>query len=201
MIRALFFVSFLAAASAEAGGYVYGAVGTTVADPGINRANEDASLRSAGANNLSSQVDNQSWGSKILIGGDFTRNLAIEFGYVGLGTITYRAAFTGGGATAEAKASGPVIGLVARAPINDVISIFGKFGTMNATVKATSSVIGPGGVASGSASDTHWVPNFGAGVMIGVLRIELERFSNLGSSKTTGESDATMLSAGALFRF
>ena len=61
-------------------------------------------------------------------------------------------------------------------------------------------------LCSFSETDTHWAPNFGAGLMIRAtdklsIRLEFEKFSNLGDDQTTGEHDVTMFSAGVLVRF
>jgi len=207
LVKLLVLIAALAPAGAVAEGlYLYGAVGGTNADPGIDKDQTDAVLRSAGATNLRSEVTNDDVGLKVLFGVMFNPNIALEFGYASLGTITYRATFSGGTAKEDAKADGPVLALVAMAPITARVSLFGKVGAIRATVKDRISVTGPGGAFSDSVSDTHWAPNFGGGAMIRVLdklsvRLELEKFSNLGNSDTTGQSDVIMFSAGALVRF
>ena len=194
------------AAAADTNFYLYGSIGGTSAYPGIDIAKTDAIVRSTGATNLTSEVKNGSVGEKILFGVMLNPNFAFEWGYVSLGTIKYRATYTGGHATEDAKTYGFVAGLAAMAPVSNGISIFGKIGLMNATLKQTLSVTGPGGAASTSATDTHWAPNFGGGLMMRAtetlsVRVEAEQFLNLGNSNTTGQTDVTMVSVGVLMRF
>jgi OmpA-OmpF porin, OOP family len=208
LVKILIFIASLASTGAAADDrfYLYGALGAGNADPGIDKEEADAALRSAGAANLRSEVNNDLVGFKVLFGAMLSPNFALELGYVSLGTITYRATFVGGSAKEDAKADGPVIALVAMVPVTNRVSAFGKVGAINATVKVNASVTGAGGVGRASDSDTHWAPNFGAGVIVRVwnklsVRAEVEKFSNLGDSATTGRTDVIMVSAGVLLRF
>ena len=195
------------AAIAAGNYYLYGAIGQSSFDPGIDKGDADASLTNAGATNLSSTVSNTDTSYKVLLGTMVNENFGVEFGYVSLGTAQYRATFTGGNAKEDAKVDGFGIAFIAVAPINKRFSVFGKLGSINATVKETASVTGPGGIGLASANSTNWAPNFGAGMMFNLpsgnvsIRAEVEKFSNIGDTDTTGQTDATLVSIGAMFRF
>lgn len=75
--------------------------------------------------------------------------------------------------------------------------------------KASYSANFTGGNANGpgsSASSTNWKPNFGIGGTYNVdkqlgIRVEYERFSNLGDTNTTGEVNVDLMSAGVVYKF
>ena len=202
----LVLLSIGAASAADPTFYVYGAAGHSTADPGIVQSDVDAAVRAAGATNVSSMVNNTDFGYKILVGAMFNQNFGVEAGYASLGTATYNASFTGGSVKVDAKFDGFVIGLIGVAPANETVSVFAKLGVVDATVKDTVSATGSGRNAVGNVSDTSWKPNFGLGAMITVtssayLRLELERFKDVGNDSTTGTSNVDLISAGLLVKF
>lgn len=184
--------------------YVVGSIGYSRVD--LDKATVDNDLTSAGATNVNSTLDKNDTGYKIQIGYQFNQNFTVEGGYVDLGKAKYSASYTGGNAAADAKASGINIAAIGILPINESFSVFGKLGLINAKVEISASATGPGGSASGTASATKWKPNFGIGGTYNInkqvgIRAEIERFSKLGDSDNTGESNVDMLSAGVMYKF
>jgi OOP family OmpA-OmpF porin len=198
-------LSLVAAAPAFAGDvYVVGSVGRS--DVNINGAALDTSLVSAGAVGVSSSVNKNDTGFKLLLGYQINPNLAIEGGYVNLGKASYQATFTGGTAVASVKASGPTISAVGIMPVNDSLSLFGKLGVINGKVEAYVAATGPGGAASAAISPSKWRPSVGIGASYNVnkqfgLRMEYEHFNKLGDANTIGESNVNLFTVGAVFKF
>lgn len=184
--------------------YVVGAIGYSNID--TDKGELDRDLAAAGATGISSSLDKNDVGYKFQVGYQFNKYFAVEGGYVDLGKTSYSARFTGGTANADVKVSGPNIAVLGILPLNDSFSVFGKLGGINARVKANVSATGPGGSASASTSSTDFQPNFGIGAIYHVnkqfgIRVELERFSDLGDSSTTGKSDVDLASVGVVFKF
>jgi hypothetical protein len=98
--------------------------------------------------------------------------------------------------------------------VSDSLSLFAKVGGIAASVVTTQTVSPPGQNTnpgpSGTTTSTTTTnarmlrPNFGAGAMLDLtrnisLRLEVERFSNVGN-ETTGVSNIDMISLGVLLR-
>lgn len=202
---AVLLLSLFASGSALAQGmYLYGAIGGTSAN--LKKSDIDSDLVSAGVTGLASSVDESDVGYKLQLGYMINRNFGVEGGWVDLGKFTYNASFIGGSANGDIKASGFNIAGIGVLPLDNNFSLFGKLGTINAKVKASVSATGPGGAASGSASDTEWSPNYGLGVMYNLspkmaIRAEWERFDKLGDKNKTGEGDVDLWSVGLRFSF
>lgn len=184
--------------------YVAGSIGQSSFD--INKGRIDGLLTSAGAAAVSSSLNKTDTAYKIQVGYQFNQNFAVEGGYIDLGKAKYSASFTGGGANADAKASGLNIAALGILPINQSFAVFGKLGLINAKVESTVSATGPGGSASASVSSTDWRPNYGIGVNYNVskqfsIRAEYEQFSKLGNASRTGEADVNLLSVGVAYKF
>jgi OmpA-OmpF porin, OOP family len=191
--------------SAVAGNwYLYGAAGTT--DAKIDQAANDADLRSFGATNISSSVDQSSSGFKAQVGYQINRHLAVEGGYVNLGKFKYNATFTGGNTGAEIKVDGWNVSAVGFLPMSDRFAFLGKAGLIAATVSQSGSIAGLPGVTANSVSTTDVKPSLGVGIVYDLsrfvaIRAEYEKFFKLGNNDTTGESDVNMLSVGVVYRF
>lgn len=203
-----------AASAADEATYLYGAVGVTRIDPGIDQAATDAALQALGAPDVSSKLDRWDSGWKIMVGWMPSRRLALEGGFAALGTAGYNAQFTGGAAKSEFRAGGIVFDALGLFPVSDSLSLFAKVGGLAASVVTTQTVSPPGQNAnpgpSGTATSTTTTnarmlrPNFGAGAILDLtsnlsLRFDVERFSNVGND-TTGTSNIDMISLGLLLR-
>jgi len=203
-----------AASAADEATYLYGAVGATRTDPGVDQAASDAALRELGAPDVSSKLDRWDSGWKIMVGWMPSRHVALEGGFAVLGTATYNAHFTGGEAKTEFRAGGVAFDALGLLPVSDSLSLFAKVGGIAASVVTTQTVSPPASNAnpgpSGAVTSTITTnarmlrPNFGAGAMLDLtrnisLRLEVERFSNVGN-ETTGVSNIDMISLGVLLR-
>lgn len=206
MASALAFAASAQAAGGE-GGYVVGSVGSTKLK--VDKSAIDNELIGLGVTNLSSSVDESDTGYKLAFGYRYNQNLALEVGYANLGKAKYSATGTFAGAptaaNAEIKADGWTIAAIGILPINNAFSIFGKIGTIDATVKGSATATVGTGFGSSSSKSTKWKGNYGIGAdynftpAIGV-RAEYEVFSKLGDDNV-GKSDVDMLSIGLVVKF
>ncbi len=180
--------------------YIVGSLGVSSFDE--DKGDIDSSLRSLGATNISSSLDDNDTAVQLKLGYQFTPNFSVEAGYVDLGKTKYSATFTGGSAIGTVKAHGVVIAGVGTIPVNDKFSVFGKLGVIDGTVDVDVAMSG----ASHSASGTKWRPNYGVGAIYKIsgnteARVELEQFNKLGDESTTGTGNINALSAGIAYRF
>jgi OOP family OmpA-OmpF porin len=194
------------AANAAGGFYVLGSVGYGLFRDDSSREQANAAISSAGATVTSSNLDRNDVGYKVQVGYQFNDYFAIESGYVDLGKEEYTAHISGGHVDVESKAKGYNLDAVGIYPIGNGISLFGKFGFINAEVKVDVSASGPGGSASGSESVTKVKQVYGVGVAYEfyqniAVRAEAERYANLGDGSKTGETDVDLFSVGVSYRF
>jgi OOP family OmpA-OmpF porin len=168
--------------AADDGWYVLGSAGTT----------KIHDIDTTGIPNAS--VDDTGTGFKVGGGYMFTKNIGVEAAYVDLGKATV----SSGGQTVDLKASGEVVAALLVWPLNDKFSLLGRLGFINATVK----ISGPGGsVDSTDVKGTYGVgAAFNFNPQLGV-RLDFDRYSKLGDSSTTGESNVDMLSLGVFYKF
>lgn len=185
-------------------GYLVGSVGQSMYDTDQGRLNGALS----GATGLSSSMDDNDTGYKLQVGYQFTPNIAVEGGYVDLGKTKYSASYTGltvpATASGDMKVKGWNVAAVGTLPINEMFSVFAKLGAIAAKVETR--IAAADLTTTGISSDsTKWKGNWGVGAtwhvnqQVGV-RIEYERFDNLGSD-ATGKTDVDLASVGVVFRF
>jgi OOP family OmpA-OmpF porin len=194
------------AAEAADGFYVSGSIGYSLFRDDSSREQADAAIGSAGATVSSSNLDRNDVGYKVQVGYQFNDYFAVEAGYVDLGKEEYTAHISGGRVNVEGKASGYNLDAVGSYPFGNGISLFGKFGLINAEVKVDISASGPGGSASDSESVTKVKQVYGVGVAYELyqniaIRAEAERYANLGAGDKTGETDVDLFSVGVSYRF
>jgi OOP family OmpA-OmpF porin len=127
------------------GFYVGGALG------GVSYNVNTGSLSSAGFATTSTDDTDIAWN---LTGGyKFTRNWAVEIGYVDLGTFTASGTFGGAASRLEADVTGWNVSGVGTLPLNDMFSLYGKLGYFRSQVKATANIAGAVGRAKGHEND------------------------------------------------
>ena len=127
---------------------------------------------------------------------EFDRHFGAEIGYRSLGKVTEQNDNAGMTATVKSKLV-EAVGIAAL-PI-ERFSLYGKGGVYGARSVLTSSFL-----ASGSSKNTNWT--YGVGVRYDVLRrvgvrLEWQRYNNLGGNDVGFRSDVNTLALGAVFRF
>jgi OOP family OmpA-OmpF porin len=166
--------------AADTGGYLVGMVGQTKA--------KDVEVFPG------ESLDDTGTGIKLGGGYAFHRNVGVEAAYVDLGKAT----ITGGGQKAEFKSSGLVVTAVGMLPLNNQVTLLGRLGFIDATVKATAPGV--------SEKSTKVKTTFGIGASYNftpqfAVRGDFDRYSKLGDNNTTGESDVDMISVGVVYKF
>lgn len=167
-----------------------------------------------------SRFDSRDLGYKLQVGYNVNQNFAVEGGYVDLGQQNYHVAFAAGGNTESASAgstergsgraktsdNGLNIAALGILPIEGPFSVFGKVGVIDAKVDYHLSASDAGGAFADSHEKIKVSPEFGVGALYSLndvadLRMEMERFADLGKKSTTGENNVDLLSLGVSYRF
>jgi OOP family OmpA-OmpF porin len=136
---------------------------------------------------------------RILGGYRINRNFAIELGFHQFGDAS--ASGPGGNLNFEANAF-ELVGLGAF-PLGNEFSIYGKAGLYRGETKVTGSTFLTGPV---DIKETNTDLTYGIGAQYDVnrqlgIRLEWQRYTNMGDNATIGESDVDVMSVGLVFRF
>jgi OmpA-OmpF porin, OOP family len=130
--------------------------------------------------------------------------VALEVGYVHLGEASANGTDSVLGTTSVTwEASGFMVAAVGSIPIAERFALLGKVGLFrwDVDVRASSSVFGTGSV---SKTGTDLMFGLGGSMNLGrnlAVRVEWERFNDVGDENVTGEGDIDLLSASIVFRF
>ena len=135
---------------------------------------------------------------KIFGGYQFNRNFAGEFGYADLGKTTVSLSGFG---SASIGAKGFELTGVGSVPVNEQLSVYGRLGFFlwNVDLKDGTGVNG-----SASASGISLTFGFGASFNVATnaaLRLEWQRYKDVGDANTTGKGDIDLIGAGLVVKF
>jgi len=153
---------------------------------------------------ITCSADDSDSGFKIFGGYQFNPNFAFEVAYVDLGEakISGTDSFLGS-TTATFEVSGFNFAVVGSFPVGERFELMAKAGVFrwDMDLNVSSSVFG-----SGSESETGFNPMFGIGGSFNItkkfgVRVEYEKFLDVGDEDTTGQSDVDLISASLVFRF
>jgi OOP family OmpA-OmpF porin len=149
-------------------------------------------------------------GYKLYAGHRFSRNVAVEGGWVDFGKFSARRTVTAPGAATlnyDAKISGWNIDAVGIWPLANQFAIFGRLGGLYSTLKTTRTgtnvAIAPESVSpKKSELNLHW--GLGASYDFSrtiAVRAEYEQAQKVGDQATTGEGDVRLMSLGVVVKF
>jgi OmpA-OmpF porin, OOP family len=175
----------LAASQASAQPYLGGSIGQSDVDDEIT-----TGLITSGS------VDGKDTAFKIFGGYMFNRNFGVEGAYVDLGEVSYSGSFGGAPVTGgKVEINGFNVSAVGAFPVNEQFSVFGKMGLFIWDADASDTTGGVPFSASADGTDL----SFGVGVNYSFtrnlgVRAEWEMFK-------TDDGDATLLSAGVVWKF
>jgi OOP family OmpA-OmpF porin len=113
--------------------YFVGSVGSTQPADSVQ---SDINAAASGSGGSASSLSNGT-GFKALLGYSFSDNLAVEGGYLNMGTMTTTLTAGAQSTNLDFKATGANVAVLGIAPINDKFALFGKLGYTSATGKAT----------------------------------------------------------------
>jgi OmpA-OmpF porin, OOP family len=165
----------------DAGWFVGGSVGQSKSDCGTSIAG--------------SSCDDSDTALRIFGGYQWNRHIGLEVGYATLGEV--KASVGALSATAEAKAFDLMA--VGTLPVAEKFNVFGKLGWFKADTDVSSNF----GV-SGSDSSSGLTYAVGAGYDFNKnfgLRLEWQRYTDVGGNNSGGETDVDVMSIGVVYRF
>lgn len=143
----------------------------------------------------------------------FMDNLAVEVGYVDLGTFTTKVNGSASGApvtsNTDFKAKGYNLALVGILPVTKELSVIGRVGVFRWTAKVSGTATSGAVTVSNSAKATkagNTPNNIGIGVNYNLtksvgLRAEWERFTDVGEKDITDITNVYLLSLGLVYTF
>lgn len=181
--------------------------GVALYDEAFTDAIEDAWGGTASVSSSSLDDSGVAWG--IQVGYSWNSYVALEVGYVDLGSILYETDIvaTGGllvgNVAGEVKyeSTGPTLAVLGMYPLNDMVTIHGRAGLYFSDTRLSVSLDDISNSTKGSDKDV----TFGVGASWDfsdryALRFEFQRFLDVGNEDETGEEDIDLLSATFLFR-
>ena len=147
--------------------------------------------------------DNGDSGYRLAAGYDFSRNFALEAGYVDFGKAQAEQCVfinvpCNGVRNASVKAHALALDGIGRLPLDDAWSLFGRLGLATGNVDLRS----PGYSKGANSTGLDW--GFGAAYRFGgdwSLRLQWVQFQNLGDSATTGKGNYNLTSIGIGYSF
>ena len=152
---------------------------------------------------ITCSADDSDTGFKIFGGYQFNPYFAFEVAYLDLGEA--KASGTDsflGSATATIEASGFNFAVVGSFPVGERFGLLAKAGLFRWDLDASVNT----SIVSGSLNETGFDPMFGIGGSFNIsekfgVRVEYEKFLDVGDDDTTGQSDVDLISASLVFRF
>ncbi len=132
---------------------------------------------------------------KLFGGYQFNKNLGVEAGYVNFGKVGGTDVIFG---TFEIKPTGFEVLAVGTLPINPQFDVYGKLGLFSWDLDASD--------AFGKISESGTDLTFGIGVKYNFaknvgIRLEWQRYNDIGNESTTGTSDSDFIGVGLVFKF
>jgi OmpA-OmpF porin, OOP family len=199
--------------AAERGWYVVGFGGQTSASISQGRTDEGlvTIFESVGLDvtDLTSTIDDSGTGYGLAGGNQFNDHFALEFAYVDVGSVEYRASATvtdgvnvaNADVDLESSAHGPILSALGILPIGERFSVFGRVGFSFLSAKGTARVTIDDTSDRDSQDSQKSDPVLGVGVEYSVgrysaVRLSWDRYFDVGTDDVTGDVDADMYSLG-----
>jgi OmpA-OmpF porin, OOP family len=159
-------------------------------------------------------LDDSDTGFGLTGGYQLNDHFAVEFGYVDLGDVDYRAlvTVTDGEEQAEAdvrltsSAQGPALSALGILPIGERFSVFGRVGLSLMNADGTARITLGGVTQRLSQSSQKSDPLFGVGIDLGLtrhfaLRLAWDRYLDVGTDDVTGDVDTDLITLGLRVSF
>lgn len=193
----------VAVAADDAGWYVGGNVGQSLAD--IDAERIKSGLQAGGLTTTRFHEDERNNGFKLFGGYQFNRYLALEGGYFDLGEFSYDAdTVPAGTVSGKLDLRGVNLDLVGLLPFTDKFSAFARAGVTHARTRDRFGATGLASVQNPDRSENNTGFKFGVGVQYALfpsvgLRLEAERYRIDDAIGSKGDID--LMSIGLLYRF
>jgi hypothetical protein len=153
-------------------------------------------------------TDNTNNGLKLVGGYQLNDILGFELSYLKFGGTSANARSTSTSVTAATKfdADGFAFSGVGTLPVTKDFSIIGRVGIFRWKVQSEASIPGGGSTLARDTKPGFTIDNVGVGIKYGFsktmdMRVEWERYKDVGNTLTTGSSDIDLISLGLLFKF
>ncbi len=164
--------------------------------------------------------DDEATAWRVFAGYRLNKHVAVETGYTGFGKFSYSGNYSydnpgtlpdfSGSFAGKAEPKIWTLGALAILPLGSQFELFGKLGAafweMETTETMATTVGSESQRSSRSASKTGSSLNVGLGLQYSLsnslaLRLEWERFDDVGEKTLTGETDIDLLTLGVAYRF
>lgn len=202
------------AQAAEPGWYFVGFAGESSAS-GNSQSQMDENLVAIFASvgldvvDVNSTLDDSDTGFGLAGGYQLNDHFAVEFAYVDLGSLDYRASTTvSDGVDAadadvglESSAQGPVVSALGILPIGERFSLFGRVGLSFLNAEGTARIAFDGISQRASQSSQKSDPVLGVGAELSLskhfaIRLAWDRYFDVGTEDVTGDVDADLITLG-----
>jgi hypothetical protein len=189
--------------------HFYAGVGTAFSRPGIDGGQAGASIGGKWAGTPTT-VDDKGDGLKLYAGWQPSRYLALELGYTDFGRVSTYSTLLGPTSrdTASVQWDGYGIDVSALGHwwVGEILSLYARGGASAWDIERKIVEDGTAGHYSRSTGDTGVSLLAGAGVAFrfmpqGTLRVEFQRYFDVGSDETGGKIDISVVSIGAHYHF
>lgn len=172
-----------------------------------NSPNSDAAVTGATSNSYAH--NRTSTGFKVAVGKQFSKNFAVEFGYVDLGKFDVKNTVNGGTgtATSTSKHSGVTAMAVGILPASDRLSFMGKIGVMASSSQSSLDSTGSvtiSGARSATVSEGNLAYGLGAQYDFNKtysMRAEYDVYAGLRAAANWDRRDVSLISVGLIVRF
>lgn len=207
------------AQAAELGWYGVGFGGETSAS-GASQSQMDQNLvaifESGGLDvvDVTSTLDDSDTGFGLAGGYQLNDHFAVEFAYVDLGSVDYRASATVSDGVDEfdadlglaSSAHGPVLSALGILPIGERFSLFGRVGLSLLSAEGTARIALDGISQRASQSSQKSDPMLGFGAEFSLskhfaIRLAWDRYFDVGTEDVTGDVDADLITLGMRIGF
>ncbi len=175
------------------------------ANTGISLANRhpagiDGAVANQGVNVTSGNSDKQDTAYGLTLGYDLNPNLAVEAGYVNLGSLGYQSNATAGAVTGSVKSQGFTLAAKGTLPLANGFSAYGKLGLIDARSDLRTS-----GLSTTNTREYSVRPMLGLGVSYDITpqvatQLEWNHYSDLGGASTS-EASFNTVSVGMRYKF
>ncbi len=199
----------LPAASALAEGFYFGVSGGLAAVDLPSKASIDQLFEDVGVAIESSSVDDEDTAWGVQVGYRWNSYVAAEVGYVNFGTAEYQATPAGidGAVSLRARSSGPTVSVLGMLPASEHFDFHLRagvyFGDSRMRARAEDFITGDAFSEEAKSRSEDLFAGIGAAWNINdrySLRLEYQRFFDVGDKNHTGETDIDLLSFSLLFR-
>ena len=153
-------------------------------------------------------TDNTNNGLKLVGGYQLMDVLGFELSYLNFGGTTANATSTSTSVTAKTTfdVEGFAFAGVGTLPVTKDFGLIGRVGISRWKVQSEASIPGGGSALARDTKPGFTIDNVGVGFKYGIsktmdMRVEWERFKDVGNTLITGSSDIDLITLGLLFKF